>query len=77
MTTEPKFTPLAGWLVLSGMTRTGTYAALSRGDLRAIKQPGGRRTLIDVEHGLAWLRSQPPVVLGAARADALRQSAAA
>jgi hypothetical protein len=41
------------------MTRTATYLALARGDLRAIKQPGGRRTLIDVDHGLAWLRGQP------------------
>jgi hypothetical protein len=66
----PKFAPLTSWLILSGMTRTGTYAALGRGDLRAIKQPGGRRTLIDVEHGLAWLRSQPPVTLGATKAAA-------
>lgn len=43
------------------MTRTATYAALSAGNLHAIKQPGGRRTLIDVESGIAWLRSQPPV----------------
>jgi hypothetical protein len=41
------------------MTRTATYLALARGDLRAIKQPGGRRLLIDVPHGLAYLRSQP------------------
>jgi hypothetical protein len=61
MTPEPKFAPVPSWLILSGMTRTGTYAALGRGDLRAIKQPGGRRTLIDVQHGLAWLRAQPQV----------------
>jgi hypothetical protein len=60
MTFEPKFAPLARWCLISGMTRTATYLALARGDLRAIKQPGGRRTLIDVEHGLAWLRKQPP-----------------
>lgn len=57
----PKFTPVPSWLELSGMTRTATYAALAAGHLRAIKQPGGRRTLIDVESGLAWLRSQPAV----------------
>jgi hypothetical protein len=61
MTNEPKFAPLPRWCQLSGMTRTATYGALARGDLRAIKQPGGRRTLVDVDHGLAWLRSQPPV----------------
>jgi hypothetical protein len=60
MTFEPKFAPLPHWCAISGMTRTATYQALARGDLRAIKQPGGRRTLIDVQHGLAWLRSQPP-----------------
>jgi hypothetical protein len=68
MTIEPKYATIPTWLVLSGMTRTSTYAALGRGDLVAIKQPGGRRTLIDVEHGLAYLRSQPPVLLGAAKA---------
>jgi hypothetical protein len=62
MTPEPKYAAVPAWLIVSGMTRTGTYAALARGDLRAIKQPGGRRTLIDVEHGLAWLRSQPAAV---------------
>jgi len=37
---QPHYVSVAGWLALSGMT---------------IKQPGGRRTLIDVQHGLAWL----------------------
>jgi hypothetical protein len=40
------------------MGRTATYEAIGRGDLRAIK--AGRRTLIDVDHGLAWLQSLPP-----------------
>jgi hypothetical protein len=31
--------------------------------LQAIKQPGGRRTLINVKHGLAWLHAQPAVTL--------------
>jgi hypothetical protein len=51
--------------LISGMTRTATYAALGDGNLRAIKQPGGRRTLIDVQHGLAWLRAQPAATIGA------------
>ena len=62
MSLEPKYAPLPHWCAISGMTRTGTYNALAQGNLRAIKQPGGRRTLIDVPHGLAWLRAQPPVV---------------
>ncbi len=61
MTIQPKYAPLPHWCQISGMTRSATYLALAQGDLRAIKQPGGRRTLIDVEHGLAWLRSQPLV----------------
>jgi hypothetical protein len=59
MPIEPEFAPLTHWFALSGMTRTATYGALAQGHLRAIKQPGGRRTLIDVKHGMAWLRSQP------------------
>lgn len=42
---------------MSGMSRTATYEALGRGDLRAIKL--GARTLIDIDHGLAWLASRP------------------
>jgi hypothetical protein len=40
------------------MGRSVVYEALARGDLRAVKC--GARTLIDVDHGLAWLRSLPP-----------------
>lgn len=42
---------------MTGMSRSVTYEALGRGDLRAIKL--GTRTLIDVEAGLAWLASMP------------------
>ena len=38
---------------------------LGRGDLRAIK--AGTRTLIDVEHGLADMRSLPPAKIRAPR----------
>jgi hypothetical protein len=54
---EPKFATIPAWCALSGMSRTGTYHELGRGNLRAIKS--GVRTLIDVEAGLAWLRSLP------------------
>ena len=54
---NPKFAPLPQWCALSGVSRTATYNALGRGDLKAIKV--GARTLIDVESGLAWLRSMP------------------
>jgi len=67
MNPDPKFASLPTWTALSGMTRTATYLALARGDLRAIKQPGGRRTLIDVEQGLAWLRAQPPIAVHTGR----------
>jgi hypothetical protein len=50
------------------MSRTATYYALGRGDLKAIKV--GARTLIDVEAGLAWLRSLPAAEIRAPRAAA-------
>ena len=56
----PKYASVKGWCELSGMSRTGTFAALGRQDLTAKKQ--GRKTLIDVEAGLAWLRSLPQAV---------------
>lgn len=59
MTLQPKYAAMPHWCLISGMTRSATYLALADRNLRAIKQPGGRRTLIDGEHGLAWLNSQP------------------
>jgi hypothetical protein len=61
----PAFTTIENWCVISGMGRRSTYAALGRGDLRAIK--AGTRTLIDVEHGLAYMRSLPPAKIRAPR----------
>jgi hypothetical protein len=63
----PAYAPIPAWMLLSGLSRTGTYDALGRGDLRAIKC--GKKTLIDVEHGLKWLRSLPPAKMGKACAD--------
>jgi len=53
----PKFATIPHWCAMSGMSRTATYYALGRGDLKAIKV--GARTLIDIDTGLDWLRSQP------------------
>ncbi len=76
MTPEPQYAPITRWCEISGMTRSGVYLALSAGHLRAIKQPGGRRTLIDVPHGLAWLRAQPPVDFRAPRNHEAQHAAA-
>jgi hypothetical protein len=62
--TYPEFVTIPDWCLLSGMTRTATYQAIGAGYLRAIKQPGGRQTLIDVRPGLDWLRRQPQLTLG-------------
>jgi hypothetical protein len=56
--TYPKFAALPQWCSMSGMSRTATYNALGRGDLKAIKC--GSRTLLDVDAGLEWLKSLPP-----------------
>jgi hypothetical protein len=53
----PKYAPMPQWCAISGMSRTASYNALGRGDLRAIKV--GSRTLLDVDYGLTWLRSLP------------------
>ena len=57
----PELATVPDWRALSGMSNTGTYKALSRGDLKAVKL--GARTLIDVRHGLAWLRGLPPATV--------------
>lgn len=53
----PRYEPIPTWGVRSGMSRDAIYRALGRGDLIAIKL--GKRTLIDVQAGLAWLASLP------------------
>jgi hypothetical protein len=62
---SPKFATIEDWGVISGMRRRVTYEKLGSGDLKAIKC--GARTLIDVEHGLTYLRSLPPVKIRASR----------
>ena len=57
-TTTPKFGPIPVWMATSGMSRSGTYEALGDGRLRAVKL--GSKTLVDFEHGLAYLASLPP-----------------
>lgn len=53
----PRYESIADWRRRSGMSITSIYAALGDGDLKAIKL--GRKTVIDVEAGLAWLASRP------------------
>jgi hypothetical protein len=64
-TPSPKFATIDNWLVMSGMGRRNVYDKLGTGELKAVKV--GSRTLIDVEAGLAWLRSRPPAVIRAPR----------
>lgn len=54
---RPAFCTIDQWVQLSGMGRRSVYDALDRGHLKAKKH--GSRTLIDVEHGLLWMRSLP------------------
>jgi hypothetical protein len=54
---RPKYCSIADWGVISGMSRSSTYEALGDGRLKAVKL--GVRTLIDVEHGLAYLAALP------------------
>jgi len=71
-----KYAPLPDWYAISGMRRNSTYEALARGDLKAKKL--GTRTLIDVEHGLAYLATLPEVKLTTGlRRRAKREAAAA
>ena len=57
ITPQPVFATIDRWCAIAGMGRTATYQALAAGHLRGRKV--GRRVLIDVPHGLAWLRSLP------------------
>jgi hypothetical protein len=69
---SPKYCTIEDWGTISGMSRRVTYEKLGGGELKAIK--AGTRTLIDVDAGLAWLRSLPPAKI---RAPRQRQQVAA
>lgn len=57
VTPTPKFGTIDTWVALSGISRRTTYELLGRGHLQARKV--NTRTLINIEHGLAWLEAQP------------------
>jgi hypothetical protein len=48
---------MALWIAHSGVNRSKTYEMLAQKQLRGFKN--GRQMLIDIEHGLAYLRSLP------------------
>jgi hypothetical protein len=53
----PQYGTLSKWGEISGMGRTRTYEEAGKGNLRLIKVGG--RTLVDIPHGLAWMRTLP------------------
>ncbi len=53
----PNFVTVAEWCLRSGISRSRTYELLAADDIKARKV--GRRTLIDLKAGLAWLDAQP------------------
>jgi hypothetical protein len=60
-----QFNTIEGWCRLTGMSRRVTYEKLGTRHLLSIKV--GARTLIDVSHGLAYLRSLPAAQIRAPR----------
>ena len=67
----PVFTTINRWGEITGMSRRVTYEELAAGNLRAVKR--GASTLIDVPHGIAWLRSLPPAKIRPSRARNVAQ----
>lgn len=57
-----KFCSIKDWSALSGIQRSSTYEMLADGRLKAKKF--GAKVLIDVEHGLAFIRDLPPAIIG-------------
>jgi hypothetical protein len=49
---------MALWIAHSGVNRSKSYEMIAQKELRAFKN--GRQLLIDIEHGLQFLRSLPP-----------------
>ena len=70
----PKFATVKTWMALSGMSERNTYCRLASGDLRGVKI--GRAMVIDVDAGMAWLRSCPPAKIKPPPPDKRRKHAA-
>jgi hypothetical protein len=60
-----RFYTIAGWCAYSQMSRTATYNAIGRGDLKAVKR--GNRTLVDAEIGDDFLDRLPPAEIRPSR----------
>ncbi len=56
-TIRPAFATPRVYATISGMSLRAVYEELAKGNLRAVKR--GASTLIDVDHGLAYMRSLP------------------
>ncbi len=65
-TIHSEWATIKGWCALVGMSEGAVYNAISRGDLETRKL--GKRVLIRVPAGLAWLDSLPPATVRLARA---------
>jgi excisionase family DNA binding protein len=68
MTTSPAypaFATIAEASRLIGLQRTSIYKLAGAGSLRLVR--AGGRSLVDIEHALAWLRSQPDAEISAPR----------
>jgi hypothetical protein len=59
----PQYATIPRWCLISGMGRTRTYEEAGAGNLRIIKVGG--RSLVDVPHGLGWMRSLPSAAITA------------
>lgn len=62
---EPIYITIRDWTALTGIGRGKTYDLLSSGTLRAVK--AGKRTLIDMATGRAYLASLPTATISPAR----------
>ena len=62
--TPRRYASITDWCEISGLGRTVTYERIGSGDLRAVKI--GRRTLVDVQAGLAWIDAHPQAPIGRA-----------
>lgn len=59
---RPAFAPIPAACKITGLGRSVLYEVMARGHIRAVKS--GRRTLVDVQSALAYVRNLPPAKFG-------------
>lgn len=71
MNTFPKYAPIPRASEITGLGRSTLYKLAGEGKIKLIK--AGGRSLVDIEHALAWMQTLPTAQIAPSNRPALRR----